>query len=231
MAGARDKADRAAARRARMIHEEASGVEEAVLRSGRVPSVQSAALVVDTIVLYINKILREREVFPDEDFAHVERFGVAGCVCVAQEARAYLQRVAAMAYAKMVTGELERVVLVIGEVETRKVRERWAFAVEAEAKTGTGTQAMEEGEERNEMYGRLVAGIQNMAGMIATIGVTLPDIEEECSFEVLLYTKKGAKMLEGYRRVRPEGVAGGRDQQTFTLSTSCHSLKTTVTHE
>lgn len=233
---------RAAARQARAIYAEAVGVESEVARTGSVSLGGSAALVTETVMLCVGKILRAREVYADEAFSHIEKFGVNGVVCHAPGVRPYLQMVASRVHACLLAGELERVVLVIGDVGTRRVVERWTFRVDVDGGEGEGMDVVDNADEvdeeergrREEMYRKVARGMETVAGQLEILMTAMEEVEDECSFEVLLYAKKGAVGLgglgggEGWETVRPDVVVGGVEQKAFAFSTSRHAVAATV---
>lgn len=226
-----------AARRARVIGEEAAAVEGDLVENGGLSLQGSAALITEFFTFGVNAILCQRGIYALSDFEKVPIFGMSRHECTIPEVKTYLDNVFADMHRWMLRGELLRVAVVIASSETGKTLERWRFDVnvDAEKKDEVDMEAARRKPEDKAERKRLrqqYADICESAcavirGITASVAV-LPLLEPRCSFEILLYTKESADVPSTWNESGPSLVEDPQDLEMRSFKTTKHTIDAMV---
>lgn len=119
---------------------------------------------------------------------------------------------------------LNRVVVVIASVATKKVMERWSFDVNVDADV-----VKDDGQgigEKDEKV--IVREIQAVIRQITASVSYLPLLDEACSFDMLIYTNKDTETPAQWMESGPRIIQDKENVELRSFSTSVHDVKTSV---
>jgi len=167
----------------------------------------SAEIITDFMEYSINMILYNRELYHEEDFEKVEKYGRPYYLTTNYKLKTYLENVLKGLKDLVANDQCHRIDLVIISVERDETIERWEFEIEAiagEENKENNNGCAASGKQLEELRDwskfrkatKELASIQNQMNrivrqIISTVSL-LPNYDEELSFNILLHTKKNA---------------------------------------
>ncbi|KAI6191142.1 DNA-binding HORMA domain containing protein [Aphelenchoides bicaudatus] len=119
---------------------------------------------------------------------------------------------------------LKRLVLVIINVATKEVLERWQFDVEAD-------DSIDENAPVDACEKRIKQEISDVLRQITAAVSFLPLLEEECAFDVLMYTTKSAKLSNDWADSTACNIVDPEEVQLRSFSTKVHKVHTKVQYK
>lgn len=111
----------------------------------------SAQIVMDFFHFGINNILFQRGLYPQEDFAHVHRYGLNLLSVTDEAVVAYIAKVLAQISRWIETRRISKLVLVISSKATGEPLERWSFDIELEDDNDNDDNSQKENENENDI--------------------------------------------------------------------------------
>lgn len=87
----------------------------------------------------INSILYQRGIYPPETFEPLERFGIFFLMSVDEKIKTFLETVLGQVQEWLQHRKVHKITLVITNVNTKEVLEKWDFKVDYEGETPNGT--------------------------------------------------------------------------------------------
>lgn len=218
----------------------------------------SAELVAEFFAYSVNTLLYQRGVYAPETFTRVSKYGMTMLVSSDAAVTAYLRSVLAQMTRWLAARELDRVVVVFASVATGAVLERWAFNVRCEdeeggegsqggaCNAGVGGGANENAGAGNVQAGsdkspedkapkaakeekKIMAEIQAVVRQITASVTFLPLLDEPCSFDMLIYTKKDTETPAAWEESGARIIPRNTEVQLRSFSTSVHNVDACVT--
>ena len=176
----------------------------------------------------VNSILYQRGLYPPSTFEVKKKYGLGMLVSSDEEIKNYLVSVLDQINEWLIEKKLEKLVLVISSVRTRETVERWVFDIETDSEIGLEeneenvkpTEGEGKGGEKNKKYEKSKQDITNeIAAIMRQIAASvtfLPLLEDECSFDLIVYTNKDSDAAR-VGGERPEIYPQRRDRQVTKL--------------
>nr|XP_039273710.1 mitotic spindle assembly checkpoint protein MAD2A-like [Styela clava] len=153
----------------------------------------SAAIVSEFFYYGINSILYQRGIYPAEMFTREKKYGLTILVCTDDKIKEYLEEnVCPQLTEWLEQGVVNRLVVVIKDVDTKEPLERWQFEIDCD-KTVTSKDG-----EKNHKTKEIAEIHKEICAVIRQITATvtfLPLLETACSFDVLFYTSHDAENI------------------------------------
>ncbi|GMT24803.1 hypothetical protein PFISCL1PPCAC_16100, partial [Pristionchus fissidentatus] len=186
----------------------------------------SAQLVQEFFHYGLNSILYQRGLYPADSFSRVKQYGLTLLVTNENKLKAFLEPLLKQVEYWLAKKNLKRLVMVISEIKTKEVIERWQFDIQTEDISEDGensTRQKDEKKIRQEM-GDVIRQI--------TASVTfLPLLEVPCSFDVLIYTGKDTAMPADWAESSACLIENAEQVQLRSFSTSVHSVQAQVQYK
>ncbi|KAF8374003.1 mdf-2, partial [Pristionchus pacificus] len=186
----------------------------------------SAQLVQEFFHYGLNNILYQRGLYPADSFSRVKQYGLTLLVTNDNKLKAFLEPLFQQVEKFLAAKKLKRLVMVISEIKTKEVVERWQFDIQTEDINEEGensTRQKDEKKIRQEM-GDVIRQI--------TASVTfLPLLEVPCSFDVLIYTGKDTQMPQDWAESSACLIENAEQVQLRSFSTSVHSVQAQVQYK
>lgn len=189
----------------------------------------------------VNSILYQRGLYPPSTFEVKKKYGLGMLVSSDEEIKTYLVSVLDQINEWLIEKKLEKLVLVISSVRTRETVERWVFDIETDSEIGLE----EDGEnvkppnngaeEKNKKYEKSKQDITNeIAAIMRQIAASvtfLPLLEDECSFDLIVYTNKDSETPQEWEESDPRFIRNAETVKLRSFSTKVHSVEAAVAYK
>lgn len=120
---------------------------------------------------------------------------------------------------------VSKVALVITNVRTLEVLERWDFNVEYEGNTKDDTQTSEK------PLKQIKNEIRDVLKQIASSVAYLPLLDCICSFDIQIYTKNDVTLPAEWADAQPANIKNAQSVKMRSFSTNIHKMETVVTYK
>lgn len=87
----------------------------------------------------VNSILYQRGIYPPETFEHAEHFGLFVLMSTDEKIKGFLNTVLGQIQEWLIQRKVQKITLVITNVNTKEVLEKWDFKVDYEGQTSNST--------------------------------------------------------------------------------------------
>lgn len=187
----------------------------------------SAQIVAEFFNYGINSILYQRGVYPSDSFRKTEKYGLKLLVTSDKKLESFLQTLLDQIQTWLSNKQCQRIIVVISDVATKNVLERWQFNVT------TDEEIQEAGKvtSREKSEKKIRQEICDVIRQITASVTFLPLLETACSFDVLIYTKKDADTPDGWGESGPCLIINGEEVKLRSFSTGVHSVETKVSYK
>ncbi|CAD6197131.1 unnamed protein product [Caenorhabditis auriculariae] len=186
----------------------------------------SAQLVKEFFHFGINSILYQRALYPSDTFRREKKYGLT--LLVTQDAKliAFLEPLLQQVEYWLSKKQLKRLVMVISEVRSKEVVERWQFDIHTEDVDEQGENATRQKDEK-----KIRQEISDVLRQITASVSFLPLLEEPVSFDVLIYTAKNTEAPENWTESGACLIQNSEQVQLRSFSTAVHSVNTNVQYK
>lgn len=189
----------------------------------------------------VNSILYQRGLYPPSTFEVKKKYGLGMLVSSDEEIKTYLVSVLDQINEWLIEKKLEKLVLVISSVRTRETVERWVFDIETDSEIGLeedgeNVEPPNNGaEEKNKKYEKSKQDITNeIAAIMRQIAASvtfLPLLEDECSFDLIVYTNKDSETPQEWEESDPRFIRNAETVKLRSFSTKVHSVEAAVAYK
>jgi len=201
----------------------------------------STEIVTEFFGYAVNSILFQRGIYPPETFERKKKYGLTMLVTADTGLNSYLSNVLQQISAWLLDGNLQRLVLVITSVASKEVLERWAFDIEAdgavaanEAVTADGavaTDAPAPSVTVSKPENEIMSEIQAIIRQITASVTFLPMLEDQCTFDLLVYTKADSNVPQQWEESDPRYITNAADVKLRSFTTKVHKVDTMVSYK
>ncbi|CAG9864744.1 unnamed protein product [Phyllotreta striolata] len=186
----------------------------------------SADIVCDYLNYGINSILFQRGLYPPENFKPDENYGVTLWMTTDNKIKEFLLKTLDQLRNWLVDKAVKKVVLVIANVATLEVLERWDFNVEYEEDTLTNPDKVS-----SKPIKQIRNEIREILKQISASVSYLPLLDCLCSFDVQIYTKGDIDMPSEWNETAPAVIQNAQSVKMRSFSTNIHKMETIVTYK
>ena len=189
----------------------------------------------------VNSILYQRGLYQPSTFEVKKKYGLGMLVSSDEEIKTYLVSVLDQINEWLIEKKLEKLVLVISSVRTRETVERWVFDIETDSEIGLeedeeNVKPPNNGaEEKNKKYEKSKQDITNeIAAIMRQIAASvtfLPLLEDECSFDLIVYTNKDSETPQEWEESDPRFIRNAETVKLRSFSTKVHSVEAAVAYK
>ncbi|KAG5892133.1 hypothetical protein JTB14_032355 [Gonioctena quinquepunctata] len=185
----------------------------------------SAAIVCDYLNYGINSILFQRGLYPPENFKAEENYGLTILMSTDNKIKDFLATTLGQLKDWLVDRTVNKIAVVITNVKTLEVMERWDFKVEYEGETTESEQVSEK------PLKDIKREIRDVLKQIASSVAYLPLLDCLCSFDIQIYTKNDVKLPEEWSEAQPAHIKNAQSVKMRSFSTNIHKMETVVTYK
>jgi len=182
----------------------------------------STELVSEFFYYGVNSVLYQRGIYPPEEFEQTKKYGIPLLVSKEKGVKIFIDNVLSQSNEWMMRNEIQRLVIVIMDVKSEEVKERWTFDIE------TDREAAKRGGDKPDSVIR-----QEIAGIIKQITASvsyLPLLETQCKFDILVHTRKDAATPQAWEESDPRLIRNAELVQLRHFSTSIHKVEASVAY-
>ncbi|CAK9832198.1 Mitotic spindle assembly checkpoint protein MAD2A [Anthophora retusa] len=194
----------------------------------------SAELVKEYLLYGVNSILYQRGIYPPETFEPAEHFGLFVLMSTDQKIKGFLDTVLGQIQEWLIQRKVQKITLVITNVNTKEVLEKWDFKVDYEGQTcnsinnSTSNGISEVGtKDVKTIQKEIREVIRQITGTVSF----LPLLDCLCSFDILTYTVPDCGIPKEWDETQPVFIANSQEVQLRSFSTSFHKMETVVSYK
>ncbi|XP_050596391.1 mitotic spindle assembly checkpoint protein MAD2A [Bombus affinis] len=194
----------------------------------------SAELVKEYLLYGVNSILYQRGIYPPETFEPAEHFGLFVLMSTDEKIKGYLDTVLSQIQEWLTQRKVQKITLVITNVNTKEVLEKWDFKVDYEgqssnsANDNTKNSLPEVGtKDVKSIQKEIREVIRQITGTVSF----LPLLDCLCSFDILTYTVPDCGIPNQWDETQPVFIANSQEVQLRSFSTSIHKMDTIVSYK
>ncbi|XP_033325613.1 mitotic arrest deficient 2 [Megalopta genalis] len=194
----------------------------------------SAELVKQYLLYGVNSILYQRGIYPPETFEPAEHFGLFVLMSTDDKIKGFLDTVLGQIQEWLIQRKVQKVTLVITNVNTKEVLEKWDFKVDYEGQTSNGLKdATNTGlpdvgtKDSKTIQKEIREVIRQITGTVSF----LPLLDCLCSFDILTYTVPDCGIPKEWDETQPVIIANSQEVQLRSFSTSIHKMDTIVSYK
>ncbi|KAG7199024.1 hypothetical protein KM043_017935 [Ampulex compressa] len=194
----------------------------------------SAELVKQYLLYGINSILYQRGIYPPETFETAEHFGLFFLMSTDEQIKSFLDTVLGQIQEWLTQRKVHKIILVITNVNTKEVLEKWDFKVDYEGQTPNGTNGNANTalpEVGTKDVKTIQKEIREVIRQITGTVSFLPLLDCLCSFDILTYTVPDCGIPNEWDETQPVFIANSQEVQLRSFSTSIHKMNTIVSYK
>ncbi|XP_002735426.1 mitotic spindle assembly checkpoint protein MAD2A-like [Saccoglossus kowalevskii] len=185
----------------------------------------SAEMVTEFFKYGINSILYQRGIYPAETFTRESKYGLTVLVTTDELLNTYLSGVLKQLRDWLLGKTVQKLVLVVTDIDTNEVLERWQFNIECD-KTMT-----EDSKPRKAVEEDIIKGIKAVIRQITASVTFLPLLEGATVFDLLIYTDRDAETPLEWEESGPQLIPQGREVRLRSFSTTIHKVDAMVAYK
>ncbi|KAL4122258.1 hypothetical protein QTP88_014625 [Uroleucon formosanum] len=186
----------------------------------------SAKLVMDYLNFGINSILFQRGIYPPESFKTEEHFGLSILVSTDNKIQQFLQPVLNQMKDWLLEQKIQKMSMVISNVNTKEVMERWDFKLQYEGSGDSNPDSV-----GNKELTTIQKEIRDVLRQICSTVSFLPLLDCPCAFDLQIYTKPDVDVPQEWAETAPSYIANSQELQLRSFSTSFHKMDTVVSYK
>jgi len=184
----------------------------------------SAEIVCDYLDYGINSILFQRGLYPPENFKATENYGLNILMSTDNQVKQFLFVTLAQLKEWLLKRNVNKVSLVITNVKSLEVMERWDFKIEYEGNTEDG-----DAQTSDKPIKQIKNEIRDVLKQIASSVAYLPLLDCLCSFDIQIYTKNHIDLPTEWSEAAPANIKNAQSVKMRSFSTDIHKMETVVT--
>mmetsp|Transcript_23156 Transcript_23156/g.54670 ORF Transcript_23156/g.54670 Transcript_23156/m.54670 type:complete len:222 (-) Transcript_23156:228-893(-) len=187
----------------------------------------------------INSILYQRGIYQPETFKRESKYGLTVLTTTDDGLLKYLGQVMAQVDSWLLNGDVQRLVVVVSGVDSGDTLERWQFNVALED-NGVGgdenraptpnVKSSSTGKKNSKTLKEIHGEIQAIIRQITASVTFLPLLNEPCSFDLLVYTKKDAAVPSKWEDSDPCYIMNSQEVKLRSFTTSVHKVDSMVAY-
>lgn len=194
----------------------------------------SAELVTQYLLYGVNSILYQRGIYPPETFQPSEHFGLYIFTSTDDKITSFLNTVLGQIQEWLIQRKVHKITLVITNVNTKEVLEKWDFKVDYEDQKTNGINSnvkadlpKAETKDMKTIQKEIREVIRQITGTVSF----LPLLDCLCSFDILTYTVPDCDIPNQWDETQPVFIANSQEVQLRSFSTSIHKMDTVVSYK
>ncbi|XP_028131430.1 mitotic spindle assembly checkpoint protein MAD2A [Diabrotica virgifera virgifera] len=186
----------------------------------------SADLVCDYLHYGINSILFQRGIYPPESFKSEQNYELTILMSTDNKIKEFLSKTLDQLKGWLVDRSVNKIALVVTNVKTLEVMERWDFKVEYEEDTLTNPDRVSE-----KPLKQIKNEIRDVLKQITSSVTYLPLLDCVCSFDIQVYTKPDVDLPTEWAEAEPANIKNAQSVKMRSFSTNIHKMETVVTYK
>lgn len=186
---------------------------------------------IDCLTIHVMYSLYVAGIYQPETFKREMKYGLTVLTTTDEGLLKYLSQVMAQVEAWLLSGDVQRLVVVVSGVDTGETLERWQFNVtideQVDAENSHPNSQQPTGKKTiKEIHGEIQAIIRQITASVTF----LPLLNEPCSFDLLVYTKKDAVVPAKWEDSDPCYIMNSQEVKLRSFTTSVHKVDSMVAY-
>ncbi|KAI8883756.1 mitotic spindle checkpoint component mad2 [Backusella circina FSU 941] len=191
----------------------------------------SAEFVVQFFECCLHSILFHRGIYPADDFKVTKKYGMNVIITVNDELKEYIRKIFEQLEVWAKEGSICKLVVVIKEVETMEVVERWHFDIHIDEESGVPMIENIPPADATRIQKSAEAEIRTVLRQIVSSVSYLPELTKDCTFNVLVYANEDVEVPSNWGDSEPNLIKGGGEHVRLkSFSTLVHTVDTFVAY-
>ncbi|EIE26281.1 DNA-binding protein [Coccomyxa subellipsoidea C-169] len=186
----------------------------------------STKVVTEFFAYAVNSILYQRGIYSAESFEPQKQYGLTMMVTTDTGLTKYLTSVLQQMSDWLVTGALQKMVLVVTSVSTKEVLERWTFDIQTDKAVLSGEQPAPEKSESE-----ITSEIQAIVRQITASVTFLPLLNDPCTFDLLVYTDTSSDVPFEWEESDARYITNAADVKLRSFTTKVHKVDALVSYK
>lgn len=186
----------------------------------------STEIVTEFFAYSINSILYQRGIYPPESFAKVNKYGLQMMVTSDQWLQRYLQQVLSQLSEWLLSGSVQKLVVVVSSMQTQAVLERWTFDIETDKQAVASGVAVSE-KSHKEIQNEIQAIVRQITASITF----LPLLQDACTFDLLVYCDSSVHVPRTWEESAPKYINNQQEVRLRSFSTKIHKVDAVVAYQ
>nr|ACO10549.1 Mitotic spindle assembly checkpoint protein MAD2A [Caligus rogercresseyi] len=200
------------------------------LTKGSISLKGSATIVSEFFNYGVQSILYQRGVYPPESFSRKQEYGLTLLVSTDDRVKKYMEDILSQIKIWLEKDKIRKLVVVLSNVETKEVLERWEFKIEVEKETDDD--GVERRVETSAKDIKLIKQeIRDVIRQITASVTFLPLLDCICSFNILLYTKMDIECPSTWDESDPCFITNSEEVKLRSFSTAIHRVEAAVSYK
>ena len=170
-----------------------------------------------------------------ETFKRESKYGLTVLTTTDAGLLRYLESIQKQMTQWLLDGSLQRLVVVVQGVDSMETLERWQFNVSVQnndvATKGSENVAPNAEKKPSKTLKEVHGEIQAIIRQITASVTFLPLLEEPCTFDLLVYTEKNAKVPEKWADSDPCYIMNSAEVKLRSFTTSVHKVDSMVCYK
>jgi mitotic spindle assembly checkpoint protein MAD2 len=171
----------------------------------------------------INSILYQRGIYPSEDFEQKKKYGLALMVTKDAGVRQYLNKVLSQIQSWLMSGDIQKLVVAIIDIDSNDTKERWNFDIQMDMEAAaTGSEKPQQ---------EIVNEIRTIIRQITSSVTYLPLLEGRCTFDILIYANQQAPIPTKWEESGARLIENSDQVRLYSFSTNIHKVDSLVSYQ
>ncbi|KAJ5077884.1 mitotic spindle assembly checkpoint protein mad2a [Anaeramoeba ignava] len=185
----------------------------------------STEIVTEFFNYSINNILFMRGIYPVESFKSINKYGLTIQTTTDEELQNYLSQVLQQLSQWLMKHQVKSLVLVLTNVITKEVMERWVFNIECD-------KAMtEDSKPKQKSETEIRLEIQAIIRQIMASVSILPLLVDPCTFDLLIYTDDDIEIPKAWEESDPKFITNSQEIKLRSFTTKIHKVDTYISYK
>ena len=161
-------------------------------------------------------------IYQPETFKRESKYGLTVLTSTDDGLLTYLRQVISQVETWLLRGDVQRLVVVVSGLDSAETLERWQFNVTVEDPVGDGENRMPNGvgDAKKKSVKEIHNEIQAIIRQITASVTFLPLLNEPCSFDLLVYTRKEAAVPSKWEDSDPCYIMNSQEVKLRSFTTS-----------
>ena len=191
----------------------------------------STKIVTEFFGYAINSILYQRAIYPEDMFEAKKEYNLQIMVTKDKKLQQYLNNILIQMQQWLLTGDIQKLVLVIASIDDGTPLERWVFNVETDKTKTMGSKSSSKSKSAKKSVKEIRNEIRGIIRQITSSVTFLPLLEVPCSFEILVYTDKECKTPKQWQESAPKLITNSESVRLRSFDTKIHKVDAMVSYK
>jgi mitotic spindle assembly checkpoint protein MAD2 len=180
---------------------------------------------------HLTSPLLSKGIYQPETFRRETKYGLTVLTTTDEGLLRYLHNVQSQVSQWLLTGCIQRLVVVVQGVDSQETLERWQFNIIVEAEGGENQAPNVNSQHGQKSIKEIHNEIQAIIRQITASVTFLPLLQESCTFDLLVYTDKDVEAPKKWADSDPCYILNSAEVKLRSFTTSVHKIDSMVAYK